>query len=116
MKIFSLIDSESYSRSDGRSVNVLLREKLGQSYDGITLYLSKGPKGHLSTHYHENNPEIIVFPNGGKLKINQKIYEFNNWDCVYLEPGDIHGYDGKSTGHTLHFAILLTDQKDRKKV
>ena len=114
MKIFSLNASERYNRSDGRQVHILLKEKLGKSYDGITLFLSKGPDGHLSKHRHINTHEIIVFPNSGCLKINNKMYNFNDWDCVLLEPGDIHGYDGKSLGKTIHFAIYLSDEKDRE--
>ena len=114
MKIFSLEESDNYKRTDGRQVHVLLKEKLGKSYDGITLFFSKGPAGHLSRHCHNNTHEIIVFPNGGCLEVNKIMYNFNEWDCVLLEPGDIHGYDGESIGPTLHFAILLTDKNDRK--
>jgi quercetin dioxygenase-like cupin family protein len=116
MIIFSLNDSEKYDRSDGRQVHILLKEKLGKSYDGITLFFSKGPDGHLSKHCHSNTDEIIVFPTGGCLEVNNKKYDFNEWDCVLLEPGDVHGYDGESIGQTIHFAILLTDKKDRKNI
>ena len=116
MKIFSLSSADGYTRPDGRQVHILLKEKLGKSYDGITLFFSKGPKGHLSKHCHNNTHEIIVFPTGGCLEINNVIHEFNEWDCVLLEPGDIHGYDRESIGETIHFAILLTDKKDRKKI
>ena len=114
MKIFSLNDSQKYERSDGRQVHILLKEKLGLSYDGITLYLSKGPDGHLSKHRHNNTHEIIVFPTSGSLNINDKLYNFKEWDCVLLEPGDIHGYNGESLGETIHFAIYLSHKKDRE--
>jgi len=114
LKIFSLKNSEGYSREDGRQVNILLKEKLGKSYDGITLFYSKGPKGHLSKHRHVNTHEIIVFPTSGTLKINDKNYNFSDWDCVLLEPGDVHGYEGESLGDTIHFAIHLTYEKDRE--
>lgn len=116
MKIYSLDESEGYRRPDGREVNILLKEKFGKTYEGLTLFFSKGPKGHLSKHCHNQTHEIIVFPNGGCLEINDIMHKFSNWDCVLLEPGDIHGYDGESTGETIHFAILLTDKKDRKKL
>lgn len=114
MKIFSLSNADGYTRTDGRQVHVLLKEKLGKSYDGITLFFSKGPKGHLSKHRHNNTHEIIVFPTGGSLKINNVNHKFNEWDCVLLEPGDIHGYEGESLGETIHFAIHLTYEKDRE--
>jgi quercetin dioxygenase-like cupin family protein len=114
MKIFSLNNAKRYTRSDGREVHVLLKKKLGKSYDGITLFLSNGPDGHLSKHRHVNTHEIIVFPTSGSLKINSKVYNFKNWDCVLLEPGDVHGYNGESLGETIHFAIHLTYEKDRE--
>lgn len=114
MKIISLNDVESYSRNDGRTVHVLLREHLDIPPEGITLFLSKGPHGHINHHYHSRTPEIIIFPKGGKLIINDEEYHFNEWDGVLLEPGDRHGYTDESLGDTLHFAILLSDRDDRK--
>ena len=80
------------------------------------MFLSKGPHGHLSKHRHVNTHEIIVFPTGGCLEVNNKMNKFNEWDCVLLEPGDIHGYKGNSLGETIHFAIYLSHEKDRKTV
>jgi len=113
MKIFSLKDSDGYNRSDGRQVNILLKEKLGKSYSGITLFLSKGPKGHLSKHYHSQTHEIIIFPTSGSLEINDVMHKFDEWDCVLLEPGDVHGYENESLGHTAHFAIYFSTEQDR---
>lgn len=116
MKIIRAAEKAEEERPFGRTTKSLLEYFLPKKIESIALYLSYLPTGKFDAHYHPNCFEIIVFPKGGKIEVNNNSYELSEWDLVALEPGDIHGYSKDDCKDIIHFAIRLPAVKDRVSV
>jgi len=112
MKIIKRSKIEIEKRPFGRTVQKLLSHKFIQPRDSIAMFLGFAPKGQLDFHYHEKTEEIIIFPEGGKIEVNGKLYDMEPWDMVLLEPGEIHGFDGEYKD-VLHLALRFPDNEDK---
>lgn len=95
MKLIKRSEIEVNQRPFGRSVQKLLAHKFSKPQESLAMFLSFMPKCQLDYHYHEQTEEIIMFPEGGKIEVNGKLYEMQPWDGVLLQPGDIHGFEGE---------------------
>lgn len=91
MKIIKRKEIESIERPFGRVLQKLLGHKFVKPRDSMAMFLSFVPKGKLDMHYHENSEELILFPQGGKIEVNNKLYTMEPWDSVFLDSGDVHG-------------------------
>jgi quercetin dioxygenase-like cupin family protein len=116
MKIIRADEKAEEKRPFGRTTKSLLEYFLPKKAKSIALYLSYLPTGKFDDHYHPNCFEIIVFPKGGKIEVNNSPYELSEWDLVVLEPGDIHGYSKDDCKDIIHFAIRLPAVKDKVNV
>ena len=88
MKIVKAKDIKGDARPDGRLVKRLL------DLDDLTLYLCEVPQGKFGSHYHTSSTEIIVFPVGGRITINEQTFGMEPWDMAVMEAGDVHGFSG----------------------
>lgn len=95
MKIIRKKDIKEEQRPFGRTVQKLLGYKFAKPRDSMALFLSFVPKSRLDEHYHAETEEIIMYPEGGKIKVNGNLYDMDPWDFVVLEPGDVHGFEGE---------------------
>ena len=100
-------------RADGRTVKKLVELSLAKPTDSMVIYLCVVPNGKFEKHYHSESEEIICFPKGGRITINDETYQMANWDMVLLEVGDAHGYEEEECPDVLHFAIKLSDKDDK---
>jgi len=112
MKIIRRKDCLTEERAFGRTVQKLLGHKFTGEKDSMAMFLSFVPKGKLDPHYHERTEEIIIFPQGGKIEVNDKLYEMEPWDFVLLEPGDKHGFTGEDKD-VLLLALRFPDNEDK---
>lgn len=115
MKIVRRKEIEKQERPFGRFVQKLLSHKFIKPRGSMALFLSFVPKGKLDTHYHSKTEEIIIFPDGGKISVNGKLFIMNPWDLVLLEPGDRHGFNGEDKD-VFHLAIRFPDNEDKIRV
>jgi len=106
MKIIRAKDTKGDARSDGRVVKRLL------DINDLTLYLCEVPQGKFASHYHTSSTEIIAFPRGGRITINEQTFDMEPWDIAIMEMGDIHGFSG-DCGDILHFAIKFPRVEDK---
>ena len=114
MKLLRLNEAKTDSRSDGRTVRTLLTQVFDEPIDSIVFYLVDVPGGRFDKHYHSKAHEVIWFPTGGKVFVNDQLYEMAPWDAIFLEPGDSHHYDGSDIeGEILHFAVKMPAADDK---
>ncbi len=116
MKIIRKSLANSKSRSDGRTVTTLSEISLNHNISSLVLYHCDVPNGKFTAHLHKESHEIILFPVGGKMIVNGNKYEFGAWDGVFLEPGDIHGYDHDDCNDIVHLAIRMPNIVDKREV
>ncbi|MBC87219.1 MAG: hypothetical protein CL677_08575 [Bdellovibrionaceae bacterium] len=112
MRIVRASQVKNEERSYGRTVKRLL-DLENFDADSLVLYLGQSPQGKLDCHYHSESHEIICFPIGGKLIVNNESFDFEAWDLVVLEPGDTHGYESNDGSETIHLAIKLPGTPDK---
>lgn len=115
MKLIRVNEIERQERPFGRVVQKLLSHKFLKPRRSMALFLSFVPKGKLDTHYHAETEEVIIFPEGGKIDVNGRLYTMGPWDLILLEPGDKHGFGGGDKD-VLHLAIRFPDNEDKVKV
>jgi len=113
MKIIRKSKAFKDNRPDGRIVTTLHELELEESVSSSIFYHCAVPGGKFSAHYHEKSHEIIWFPVGGKITVNDNTYTMEEWDGVLLEPGDIHGFSGDDCGDIIHFAVRLPGGVDK---
>lgn len=112
MKIIKKSEAEILERPYERKTYKLLSHKFSKPIESIVFYLSILPTGRFDKHHHINSDELIIFPNGGKMRVNKKIYNLKEWDGILLEPGDEHGLD-IIDNDTIHLAIKMPDIDDK---
>lgn len=112
MKIIKRKEIKEIKRPFGRIVQKLLGCKFIRPKDSMAMFLSFSPKAKLDFHYHANTEEIIIFPEGGKIEVDDKLYNMDPWDAVFLEPGEIHGFDGEYKD-VMHLALRFPDNEDK---
>lgn len=100
-------------RPDGREVRQLISHAFDKPVDSITLYHCTVPKGRFSEHYHSESDEIIMFPLGGRITVNDETFDMEPWDFVLLEAGDRHGFEGDDCPDIIHLAIKVPDRDDK---
>lgn len=110
MKVVRTKDIQSEARPMGRTVRTLLKLT---NLDECTIYFGESEKGRIDQHFHEHGQELIFFPVGGFLEINGDIIEFESWDAVLLEPGDVHGNLDCPEMQTIHLAIKFSHETDK---
>lgn len=103
-------------RADGRTVRKLIKVELDKPVSSAVFYLNDVPNGNFGKHYHSESTEIIWFPKGGKIKVNDEVYEMDDWDGVLLEQGDVHSYDKGDCSEILHFAAKFSAADDKVEV
>jgi quercetin dioxygenase-like cupin family protein len=113
MRLIRRAEVHCESRPDGRTVRKLLELDLGLDMSSAVIYLCEVPGGRFGAHYHSGSTEIIWFPNGGKIQVNEQTYEMEEWDAVLLAPGDVHGFDSDGGDDIVHFAIKLPATPDK---
>ncbi len=116
MKIIRKDVAHCSIRKDGRKVTKLLEMNIDSFSSSMVLYHCDVPKGEFAEHYHAKSTELIFFPEGGKIKVNGKLYDMNPWDGVLLEPGDRHGYNESECKDIIHFAIRIPSEDDKVEV
>lgn len=116
MKILRRENIEKQNRSDGRTVQKFLSHEFSVPIEKMALYLCDVPGGKFDDHYHTDATEVICFPQGGKITINETTYDMSEWDMVVLEPGDVHGYDGESCDDILHLAVKMPNSDYKVKI
>lgn len=114
MRLIKFKDGDTSIRNDGRTVNEIV--SLHLEHKDAVFYHCTVPKGQFGFHYHEVAQEIIWFPLGGNITVNDIDYELSEWDAVLLEPGDVHGYLGDKSKDIIHFAIKFPNVDDKKLV
>ncbi len=112
MKIIRKEEVPTTNRPYGRTIQKLLSHKFANPVDSMAMFMCFVPKGKLDPHYHAETEEIIMFPQGGKIKINDETHEMNPWDFVLLEPGDKHGFTGEDKD-VIHLAMRFPDNEDK---
>lgn len=112
MKLIKRNEIETQQRPFGRTVQKLLQHKYIKPVDSMVMFLCFVPKGKLDAHYHKETEEIIMFPQGGKIEVDGKLYEMEPWDAVLLEPGEKHGFSGEDKD-VMHLAIRFPDNEDK---
>ena len=112
MKIIKKSEADLLERPFGRKTYKLLTHKFEQPIENIVFYLSILPTGRFDKHHHSKSDELIFFPNGGKMIVNDELYTFGEWDGVLLEPGDKHGLEILDKD-TVHLAIKMPDVDDK---
>jgi len=115
MKIIRKNEIETEDRLFGRTVQKLLSHKFKEKKDSMALFLCFVPKGKLDKHYHIKTEEIIIFPEGGKIEVNKRLFDMNPWDLILLEPGDIHGFT-EDDKDVLQLALRFPDGNDKVSV
>lgn len=115
MKIIRNQEVKKELRPYGRTVKRLLSHSFKTPVHGIVVFLCKLPDGRFDKHYHSKSSEIIIYPKGGQIRVNNRLYNMKEWDLVLLDPGDVHSCDvaGKSA---IQLAIKLSDKDDKVKV
>ena len=112
MKIIKKSEADIFERPYSRKTYKLLSHKFDNPIESIVFYLSFLPTGRFDKHHHSKSNELIFFPNGGKMKVNNELYTLEEWDGVLLEPGDTHGLDIVDKD-TVHLAIKMPDINDK---
>ena len=113
MKLLRKSEVPEDFRSDGRTVRKLIELQLEKPVSSAVFYLNDVPSGKFGKHYHSISSELIWFPKGGKIEINDEVYDMQEWDGVLLEAGDTHCYDGSDCKDVIHFAIKLPADNDK---
>jgi hypothetical protein len=116
MKILYQHEAPRDARSDGRTVLTLLSQCFSEPLESLVFYLVKVPGGRFDKHYHTKAREVIWFPNGGKITVNDQTHDLGAWDGVLLEPGDTHSYSGDDLGDIIHFAAKMPAADDKVRV
>lgn len=113
MKIIRKEDAPQEDRPDDRVVTTLFELELPEPVSSAVFYHCVVPGGKFSAHQHVKSHEIIWFPVGGRITVNDMTYTMNAWDGVLLEPGDVHGFDRENCKDIIHFAIRLPAGPDK---
>lgn len=113
MKIIRASEKEWEKKPVGRRTKELFSHHFPKSVDSIAVYISYLSTGRLDTHYHTDSSEIIIFPKGGKITVNDVTYELNEWDAVLLEARETHGYNRDNCGDIIQLAIKFPAIKDK---
>jgi len=112
MRLIRYKDAPTDNREDGRSVTTLISHAFKKPIGSFAFYLCKVPGGKFGAHHHSEAEEIIMFPIGGKITVNEEEYIMDKWDFVVLEPGDVHGSSSDSED-TIHLALKFPDVDDK---
>jgi quercetin dioxygenase-like cupin family protein len=115
MKIIKRSEVENQNRPMGRIVQKIFSHKFIKPASSMAMFLSFMPQSKLDFHYHKETEEILVFPNGGKIEVNDKLYSLEPWDTVLIEPGDVHGFSG-SDKDVYCLAMRFPDNEDKIRV
>lgn len=92
MKIIRLKDVPVEERG-GYSIKRLFTEELSKNPDNVGFYETTIPQGSVcGHHYHEQLDEIIMFLTKAKMRVEEKVYDFEPKDIVILKPGDKHEF------------------------
>ncbi|MBW2981171.1 cupin domain-containing protein [Candidatus Woesearchaeota archaeon] len=92
MKIIRLKDIQKEEKN-GYSIKRLFTLPLSKKPDNVGLYETTIPLGSVcGHHYHENLDEIIFFLTKGRIRSNDKIYDVEPGDLLFLYPGDKHEF------------------------
>ena len=117
MKLIKREKVPEYMRHDGRKVKKLLRHKFIAPRDSMVLFLSYAPKGNIDYHYHKKTEEIIIFPEGGKIEVNNKLYRLGPLDAILIEPCEVHGFKADKSKveykDTYVIAMRFPDNNDK---
>lgn len=112
MKLIKRSEIETQQRPFGRSVQKLLSHRFNGPKNSMVMFLSFMPKCQLDYHTHKETEEIIMFPEGGKIEVDGKLYIMEQWDGVLLEPGEVHGFDGEDKD-IYCLALRFPDNEDK---
>lgn len=75
------------------SIKRLFTESLSKNPKNIGFYETTIQKGSVcSHHYHKNLDEFILFLTKAKMRVEDKIYDFEKGDIVILKPEDKHEF------------------------
>ena len=69
-------EADLLKRPFGRQTYRLFSHRFDRPVDSIIFYLSVLPTGQFDEHYHTQSEEMIFFPEGGKMRVNGEIVQF----------------------------------------
>jgi quercetin dioxygenase-like cupin family protein len=112
MKLIRFKEVQKDGRPDGRIVRKLISHHFNKPVKSMAFYLCEVPGGKFGEHHHSEAEELIMFPNGGRITVNGKDIDMEDWDFVILAPGDKHGFSGEC-GNIIHLAMKFPDAEDK---